>query len=122
MPKLIAVSGMTLTVTPSTVTGTPTVTALPSLKVNAGGSAVYRGSVAISVAAITQGNFVGPTAVGNLQATATKGRADGQFLLREGDKATGLSTAGTDPGSGATTIINFAVEITSAGQLKARSD
>ena len=123
MPKLIAVKGMTLLIKPPVVTGEVTVVTLPSLKIKATGIAVYRGPVQISISGVTEGNFVAalPT-TGSLQPSATKGKADNQFVLREGDQAAGLTASGSDPSTGTTKTINFSVEVTVAGQLKARSD
>jgi hypothetical protein len=123
MLKPIAISGMTLTISPSTVTGVISITSPPSTRVNAGSAGVYRGPVIINVTGVTQGDFIAASPVpGTLQPTATKGRAESQFLLREGDKASGLSTTGTHSSSGTTTPINFEVEVTSAGQTKDRSE
>lgn len=122
MLKPIAVEGMTLTITPNTVSGTVSVVGMPSSRARAAGAAVYRGPVNVSIETPTQGDFVGPLASGALQPTAAKGRADGMVVLREGDRTAELTVTGTHTSTGATTPIVFTVVVSAAGQTKNRSE
>ncbi len=128
MLQPIAVSGMTVSITTPGVTGKITLSSSPSLRVKAGGAGVYRGPLLLSVSGLISascGSQLTGSASATIMPTATKTRADGQFVLRRGDKVTGVqSTGASNPGSPnpIACTITFDIEITNAGQSKDQAE
>lgn len=127
--KNIANENMTIEIVTPGVTGTISLVSTPSTKVKADGVGVYRGSLQFGVSNIQQSPCgtasPGSVASASISPTTSKVKADGQLVLREGDKVTGLSAVGaTQPGTPSPipcTII-FDVEITNAGQSKVKAE
>lgn len=123
--KNIAVLGCTLKL--SQGTGAITITSVPSLKSFTSGKAIYRGNLSFTVSGFTGGDITVPgsgTGSGSIVSTATKNKADGQFVMLEGDKATGVVITGLKP-AGTSTVPAFCtidVEINNAGQSDARGN
>lgn len=114
--------------------GTFTITTPPSLKVSADGANVYGGPIDVSFSGGNSSFSVGGTIVpgsvmgsGTIVPTATKGLAEGNTLIREGDSAVFSTLTGTlTPPSGPAvpnTVLPFtSFEISSAGQNRVRSN
>lgn len=124
--KPIANANMVIQVKPP-ASGQVTVISQPSINVKAGGSGVYRGPLLFSVSNILCGSLgsatPGTLPQGVVQPTAQHTKADCLHVIREGDKADGLTSVGAmipgPGGSPAPCVINFTVEITKAGQTEA---
>ena len=108
----------------STVTGgTFTITSTPSVKVKAGGSGVYRGPLTFTFAGGSAPGLVAGsvTGAGTINPTATKTKADGLLVIREGDSVlvtfTGTNSSPPPP----TLNVAGTVEVASAGQTKAKA-
>lgn len=123
--ELIAVVGCTIDhAAGSTITGGSfTIVTAPSVKVFAQGLAVYRLLINFtftggSEPTVTAGTVTG---AGSIVASAIKTRADGSFVLREGDTGVLVGT-GTNPSPPPPTLpVSGPVEITVAGQIKAKA-
>jgi len=118
--KEIAVNGFTLETDDELISALITKTGVPSLKCKADGKGICKDGFMISLATITKGAFVnsGPM-VSSLNATSTKVKADGIFVLRvddETDTIGGITGVILTNPSGATEIVYFKVKITNAGQ------
>lgn len=129
MLKFIGVDGLTIDhgIGSTCSGGTFTITSIPSLKVKAGGKGVYRGTLNFTWSG---GNCSGPvpngipgsaSGNGSINVTATKVKAEGQFVIRVDDTGTmsGSYTA-TNPAPPPPTIpgsfVNQPVKISNAGQ------
>ena len=121
--KAIAVQGCTIAHDTGSGAsgGTFTVTSVPSIKCKAGGNGIYKGTLAFTWAG---GNYTGGVpgtgvASGTINFTATKTKADGQFVLRQDDTGTMNGTVGNPSGTPPTLPITSApVKISNAGQTK----
>jgi|WetSurMetagenome_2_1015567.scaffolds.fasta_scaffold466049_1 hypothetical protein len=120
--KYIAVQGCTLTISGVTP-GTATITSSTSTKVKAGHKGVYRGTVQVQLTGCSSGTYnqTGPV-TSNFTLTAQKNKADSEFVLREGDQATGISVSMVNsvyPFDSSS--FTASVEVTSAGQVKVKA-
>lgn len=121
----VAVVGLTISHgSGSTITGGSfVITSSPSSKVKAGGAFVYRGTINFTFSGgseptVTAGSVTGS---GSISFTATKTKADGQFVIREGDTGT-LTGTGTNPSPPPPTLpVSGSVEISNAGQTKVKA-
>jgi hypothetical protein len=126
--KLVAVDGMTLTITSAGVNGTITIVSMPSTKVLAGNKGVYSGELQLMVSGITgippAGSSSPGTATCSISPTATKTKAENKLVIRVGDKIQNVSAVGATepnpppPGNTKPSTIVFDIEITNAGQTK----
>ena len=114
----IAVQGCTLTT--DNATAQALITDSPSAKVMAGGLGVYVSPLNIQVLGATQGSFTQTAPMtGTIESTAQKVKADGAFVILEGDKTSSpVQCSATDTSSGATAVIAVTVTVQSAGQTK----
>jgi len=134
MGEFIGVSGLTIGhgAGSNVSGGTFTITSVPSIKVKADGKGVYKGTLVFT---FTGGSCSGPppdsasTAVGagTIDITATKVKADGSFVIREGDTGSMSGTyVATNPAPPPPTVpgvfTDQPVEITDAGQTKVRAE
>lgn len=125
MSKLIAVNGCTIghSVGSPVSGGTFTITSVASTKVKAEGKGVYKTTIAFT---FTGGTFVGGSSgtalgSGSITATATKVKAEGGFVVIEGDTGTLTGTYVPIPTPPPTVSFTSNVEITDAGQTKAKA-
>jgi len=115
----IANSSAVVIVTNSPTTGVVSITSTPSTKVFAT-TAVHRGTINVSIAGATNGVCTqNVPATGTIAPTATKVKADGQFVIRQNDS--GSATVNGLTGGGSPCTLNVQYEISSAGQIKARA-
>ena len=120
--EFIAVEGLTIDHSSGSPVsgGTFTVTSSPSLKMNALGNGVYRGTLAFTFSGGTHSSGTPNSALGSgtISFTATKNKIDNLFVLRVGD--TGSMTGTYVPPSTPPPTVPFTsnVEITDAGQDK----
>ena len=123
--ELIAVSGCVIGhIRGSTITGgTFTITSIASTKVKAQALGVYTLKIDFtfsggSAPGAVSGSVSG---AGVINATATKAKAEGQFVMRQGDSGT-LTGAGTNASPPPPTIaVSGPVEIKTAGQAKVKA-
>ena len=123
--ELIAVSGCVIGHgSGSTITGGIfAITSIASTKVKAQGQGVYTLKIDFtfsggSAPGVVSGSVTGS---GTINATATKAKAEGQFVMRQGDTGT-LTGTGTNPSPPPPTIaVSGPVEIKTAGQIKAKA-
>jgi len=128
MKKAVAVDGCTLTITTAGVNGTITIVSIPSLKSSAESKGIYSGDMQLLITGITgippAGSSSPGTASCSISPTAQKNKADGQLVVRVGDKVEQVSAVGATepnpppPGNTKPSTIIFDVEITDAGQTK----
>jgi hypothetical protein len=119
--KEIAVQGCTLTLTGGGP-GTANITSSPSSKSKAGGNGVYKKQIDISIAGCANGTCVqGAVVNSSIIPTVTKTKSDGDLVMVKNDKVEKVVINGTDSGTGAACSFTVDVEITSAGQTKAKA-
>lgn len=104
--------------------GTFSVTSSPSTKVKAVGNGVYRGTLAFTFTGGTHSSGTSSSALGSgtIAFTATKNKADGQFVLRVGDSGSMSGTYVPPTTPPPTVVFSSNVEITDAGQDKVRGE
>jgi hypothetical protein len=117
----IAVQGLTLTITGCSTPGTAAVTSPPSTKRKEDSHGVYKKQLDISISGCQNGSCVqGAPKTDSIMPTATKNKCEGEFVLRKGDKKQGITINGTNIGTGTACSFPINVEITNAGQTKAK--
>jgi len=123
--ELFAVSGCVLAHgAGSTITGGAfIITSTPSTKVLAG-TGVYKTPLAFTFSGGSAPGFVAGSVVGggSIPATSTKNLAESLAVMREGDSVTMNATGTLPPPGGGTGPIAGPVEISSAGQVKAKGE
>lgn len=120
--ELIAVEGCTIAHDSGSGIsgGSFTITSVASTKVKAEGKGVYKLEIAFTFAGGSESTVVAGsvTGGGTISATATKTKAEGQLVVREGDTGT-LTGAGTNPAPPPPTLpVSGDVIISVAGQTK----
>jgi hypothetical protein len=125
--KEIAVEGLTIShSTGSNLSGGSfTITSTPSIKVKAEGKGIYRGTLNFSFSGGTYAGGVSSSATGSgsINFTATKTKADGQFVLRKDDSGTVSGTYQVPPPPpGVTSPFTASVEISDANQTKVKAE
>lgn len=118
--KELAVVGMTFKFVNPAHSGTVTVTGIASTKVKAGGQFVYKTLLSISISNGSDGSTtINATGTGIMIATSLKNKADGQFVLRKGDKSTVITMTGDNVSPPPPTLTyTTQVEIDDPGQNK----
>jgi len=98
-------------------------TGSPSSKVKADGAFVFEDGTQVTIpAGITDGTCTtNVPGIGNMEATASKVKADGKLVLRKDDTLTVTGIAGVLSGGGACTL-NATVKISNAGQAKVKAN
>lgn len=132
MGKAVANADMVLTLDPPTVTGEITIVTQPSQTEKVGGSGVYAGPIAFTVAnmkSLDCGSVSPGTGVGVINPTATSMKAGGMFVIREGDESSQLASIGaTKPNDGPppppamSCTISYKVKVSFAGQVAVTAD
>lgn len=112
--KLIAVLGMTVMVQ-APFSGTVAVVTAPSTKVFADSKAVYSGTIAVLLTAVSGSGITSGTGGGAIVPTATKVLADNQPVLRQDDQNLAITVTDSVAPYGTATV---GVKITVAGQTK----
>ena len=125
MSELIAVVGCTIShAAGSTITGGAfVITTPPSAKTSAGQPA-YRGPISFTFSGGSEPTVVAGTVTGSgtINPTAVKVKADALAVVREGDTGT-LTGTGTNPAPPPATLpVSGPVEISAAGQVKAKAN
>lgn len=120
--KNIAVKGCSLSL--GTGSGSISISSTPSSKVKIDGKGVYSGGLNFSISgytggAITNGDGAGS---GSISPGAMKVKADGSFVMLEGDTSVPVTINGTMPGpSGPQPAVAMdTVKISNAGQSKVK--
>jgi hypothetical protein len=129
MKKPIAVQGFSWQFSDPNVQATVVLTGVPSLKSLAGGKNIAKDGFGAMVTAVmypSAGATIpdpGPYNV-SFNATAQKNKADGSFVLREGDETGTINATPKIPAGTAQTPypVSFKLQITSAGQAKASGE
>ena len=121
--ELIGVDGLTLAHASGSLIsgGSFVVTAVPSLKNKAQGKGAFSGPLAFTfsggnAAGCTNGTVTGG---GSIPPTAAKTKSEGLLVIRGGDSVT-MAAAGTAP-NGSPVSVSGKVEVSNAGQTKARA-
>lgn len=112
MEKYIAVEGFEYT---CKFGGVAEIISPPSEKVKIMENKVYKGNIQIKITNSNAGGAAGnASGTGNLKTTAEKNKVEGEYVVREGDKAEITVSGVTPDGSPVTSIEEF--EITKSGQ------
>lgn len=127
--KDIAVETLTIVVV-SPAQGSVSISSSASQKVKVDGQGVYSGPLQFSVSNVVQppdGTATpGSVGSGSIQPTAQRTKAEGQAVIRVGDRVDGLVAADAmRPGSSGSpepSPITFSVEIQAAGQGKVKGE
>ena len=124
MGKQVAVDGCTIAPQGIVSGGSITISTVPSTKVKAEGSGVFSTQLQFTVAGANATGYdpgtvvtVGPATI---MPTATKGKVDGGFVLRQDDQVPAAVMTGTI--SGIPTPFAAAFKITVAGQTKVSAE
>lgn len=115
----LAVDGLELTVTGGGSSPVATITSTPSTKVLAETKGVYFKQLDVSLSNCESGSCQNASGKGSILPAATKVKAEGELVMRKGDKNTAITVYGTDTGGGACSF-TVAVEITTPGQTKSK--
>lgn len=121
--KALAVQGCTLVISDVTP-GSATITSSPSTKAKAGNMGVYRGTVMVMLTGCSSGTYQQTApATGSFTTTAQKCKADNETVLREGDKANGISVSMQNSVSPFdSSSFTASVEVVYAGQNKVKGE
>jgi hypothetical protein len=118
---------MILSVNEIGTTATLTILTPAKPKVKAGGSGVYAGDIDVAISLATNGTCTqtppvppAPFPKATLKPTATKTKAQGDLVLRDGDSAVAVTISGTDGGGNPCTF-PVTVVVTDAGQTKVKA-
>jgi len=121
--KDLSVTGMTFKFVNPAHSGTILITGIASSKVKAGGSFVYKTTLAISITAGSDGNITNATGAGVIIGTSLKVLVDNSAPLRKGDKSVPITMTGTNPSPPPPTLAYITVvEIDDPGQNKVRAN
>ena len=123
MGKFIAVVGCSFSFVNPAHSGTVTVTSSPSTKVKADGNFVYTTPLSITITNGSDGSITNATGSGVINATATKVKVEGIFVMRVDDISVPITMTGTNPSPPPPTATYVTtVEINDAGNTKTKAE
>lgn len=117
--KNVAVEGMMITISPSTVLGVEASRTPASNRLKADNKKVYLDKTEVTYSSLTQGAFVGSGSF-VINASNMRVKSENKPVLAEGDKSDAKSITLKNPNTGATIKIPMFITIASAGQTRSK--